>query len=197
MGGDVIRLADPRVFAVCGLKDSGKTTLICRLVEELAGQGRRVAVIKHDGHDFQCDIPGTDTYCFDQAGACGTAIYSEYQMFVHKKGTRERELSLIGQFPEAEFIILEGCKNSSWPKIEVIRRATGNPPKPVSNPEGRFLIVTDWKPECFSEPVAGFHELKRIVKMILEQKEKRRGNAEVKSFGADENGKCRWAGAVS
>lgn len=52
----------PFVFAISGYKNSGKTTLICRLIPELKRRGYRVAVIKHDGHDFVGDVPGTDSF---------------------------------------------------------------------------------------------------------------------------------------
>ena len=44
------------VIAVCGCKNSGKTTLISRIVNKLSYEGFKVAVIKHDGHNFACDI---------------------------------------------------------------------------------------------------------------------------------------------
>ena len=29
---------------------------------EICAAGLKVAVIKHDGHDFEADVPGTDSY---------------------------------------------------------------------------------------------------------------------------------------
>ena len=63
------------VIAVSGVKNSGKTTLIERLIPYLQYYGLQVAVIKHDGHSFQADPSDTDTGRFVQAGAIGTAIY--------------------------------------------------------------------------------------------------------------------------
>ena len=60
-----------RIFAISGVKNSGKTTLICKLLEIFKEKGLKVAVLKHDGHDFEPDIPGTDTYRQLQAGAYG------------------------------------------------------------------------------------------------------------------------------
>ena len=58
----VKRTGKPFIAAVSGVKNSGKTTFMEKLISELAGQGYRVAVIKHDGHEFQADREGTDTY---------------------------------------------------------------------------------------------------------------------------------------
>ena len=63
-------------YEVLGVKNSGKTTLICRLLEIFKDKGLKVAVLKHDGHDFVPDVPGTDTYCQLQSGAYGTAVFS-------------------------------------------------------------------------------------------------------------------------
>ena len=157
--------AGPSVVAVCGLKNSGKTTLIVSLVKQLTASGLRVAVIKHDGHDFSCDIPGTDSWQFSQAGAYGTAVYSADRMFVHRQGTGETFEDLLQQFPEADLILLEGGKDSSLPKIEVVRSEISA--CPVSNPKGRFLIVTDWPEGTFSEPALPFGDVDKIAERIV------------------------------
>ena len=77
------------VCAVCGVKNTGKTTLIEKLIREYAARGVRTAVIKHDGHDFICDVPGTDSSRFYEAGAYGTAVFSD-------KGFLSTDWRLIG-----------------------------------------------------------------------------------------------------
>ena len=106
----------PFVFAVSGWKNSGKTTMITRLVPELVRRGYKVAVIKHDGHDFESDVPGTDSYRHQKAGAYGTAVFSDHRFLITKEyqGITEREL--FAAFPEADIILIEGLKNSPYPK---------------------------------------------------------------------------------
>lgn len=163
--GEDSRPLKQKIVAVCGIKNSGKTTLLEKLVEGLAKRGMKVAVIKHDGHDFACDFPGTDSYRLSEAGAYGTAVFSEFRSFVHKKGTNERAKDLIRYFPEADIIFVEGMKDSRYPKIEVIRE--GVSVHPASNQEGRFLIVTDRDPGEYQEQTAGFGEIDRIIGMVL------------------------------
>ncbi len=164
------------IIAVCGKKNSGKTTLLAKLVRELSGRGVKTAFIKHDGHDFACDIPGTDSYRLKEAGAYGTAVFSESRVFVHKTGTGESEEELIRLFPEAQLIIFEGMKGSCYQKIEVVREGISE--APVSNPKGRFLIVTDKNPADFAERTAGFDDIGLIADLIMEQSEKemKKGN---------------------
>ena len=79
-----------RIIAVCGVKNSGKTTLLVKLVKNLTERGVKTAVIKHDGHDFSCDVEGTDSYRMKESGAYGTAVFSEQRIFIHKSGTGEK-----------------------------------------------------------------------------------------------------------
>jgi molybdopterin-guanine dinucleotide biosynthesis protein MobB len=123
----------PPVLAVCGLKNTGKTTLLTKLIPILTGQGLMTAVIKHDGHEFEADVPGTDTWRLARAGAYGVGIYSAGQYLVRKKQSGTQAFDLAAFFPEADLILLEGGKTAAWPKIEIWRRGltrelAGRPP---------------------------------------------------------------------
>lgn len=130
-----------RIVAISGVKNSGKTTLICRLLEIFKEKGLRVAVLKHDGHDFEPDVPGTDTYRQLQAGAYGTAVFSKGKYMLVKQQPQISEKELMGFFPEADLILLEGFKYSNYPKIEIVRR--GNLAESVCNPKRLMAIATN------------------------------------------------------
>lgn len=155
---------EQKIIAVCGRKNSGKTSLLVKIIEKLAETNRKAAVIKHDGHDFECDIPETDSYKLKKAGAYGTAVYSKNRIFIHKDREAERADELIKLFPEAEIIFIEGLKTSSYPKIEVVRKGISD--SPISNPEGRFLIVTDHEEEKFKEKSLKFEAIDEIIACI-------------------------------
>lgn len=104
------------LYAISGYKNSGKTRMITQLIPLLTGVGLKVAVIKHDGHEFEGDVPGTDSYRAKQSGAYGTAVFSENKILVHKDCDHAEERMLIAAFPEADIILLEGFKNSDYPK---------------------------------------------------------------------------------
>lgn len=160
----------PLIFSVCGLKNSGKTTLIQELIPVFKMRGLNVAVIKHDGHDFQCDIPGTDSYRYMESGAVGTAVFSGNRVFMHRLERGADAGELTSQFPEAQVIVIEGLKNSKWPKIEVVRSEISD--RPVSDPDGRFLIVSDLPAETFDEPALDFRDSDKIADRILQLKER-------------------------
>ncbi|MDO4268586.1 MAG: molybdopterin-guanine dinucleotide biosynthesis protein B [Eubacteriales bacterium] len=161
----------PLLFAVSGVKNSGKTTLIRQLIPVLSEMGLKTAVIKHDGHEFEADVPGTDSYSHMQAGAYGTAVFSgtKYMLVKQKAVT---ELELAEQFPEADVILLEGMKYSPYPKIELVRQ--GNSAEPVCDPKTLFAVVTDIEgfrtPSGWEEriPVIGFSDVHEIAELLLD-----------------------------
>ena len=58
-----------RVYGITGWKNSGKTGLMERLVEEYCYRGLTVSTIKHAHHSFDVDQPGRDSYRHRAAGA--------------------------------------------------------------------------------------------------------------------------------
>ena len=114
----------PLVYAVTGYKNSGKTWLMEKLVSRLTGEGYRVAVIKHDGHDFEPDVPGTDSYRHRKAGACGNAVFSGSRFMVTRTWPKEDRPAdpflaaekLMEFFPDADIILVEGLKHASYPR---------------------------------------------------------------------------------
>ena len=44
------------IIAVSGYKNSGKTTVIEKLVKVFSAREMKTAVIKHDGHSFEPDM---------------------------------------------------------------------------------------------------------------------------------------------
>ena len=163
-------------FAVSGVKNSGKTTLITKLLTVLTGRGLKVATIKHDGHDFQTDVPGTDTFAHFQAGAYGTVVFSEHKFMVVKKQPEEARAEqmtpeqLASWFPEADLILLEGFKDSGYPKLELIRGA--NSSDCVCRGRNLRAIVTDLAPGAVKGlpegvPVFGLEDVENIAEFIL------------------------------
>ena len=151
----------PLFYAVSGVKNSGKTTLITKLLPVLTGRGLKVATIKHDGHDFQTDVPGTDTFAHFQAGAYGTVVFSDHKFMVVKKQPEEAQ---------ADLILLEGFKDSGYPKMEPIRGA--NSSDCVCRGHNLRAVVTDLAPGAVKGlpegvPVFGLEDVESIAEFIL------------------------------
>lgn len=113
------------VVSFIGKKKSGKTTVVLGVLQELRRRGYRVAVIKHDTHGFDIDVPGTDSYRFREMGAEVVGISSPdkyvWQIAVQKEPSLADLVTHIGE--PVDLVITEGFKQQDAPKIEVSRRA--------------------------------------------------------------------------
>ena len=122
-------LKRPAVLAVSGVHNSGKTTLLEKLLPALRSRGLKVGVIKHDGHDFTPDVPGTDSYRLREAGAEGVAVYSGTRYLLTEEfHLTEQDLLALFERHGYDLVLLEGFKSSGWPKIEVVRSAISDAP---------------------------------------------------------------------
>src|SRR5436853_7093327 len=65
------------IVSFVGRSNSGKTTLIERLIPELVVAGHRVATIKHAGHGFDLDTEGKDSWRHKRAGASTVIVVSK------------------------------------------------------------------------------------------------------------------------
>lgn len=116
----------PKVISVVGYKNTGKTTLVSKLVAAFKAEGLRVATCKHDGgHDFTLDTPGTDTYKHRQAGADVTLIASRthaaMQVYYEQEPPLDDWLAKLSDPALAlDLVIVEGWKRSDLPKIVLL-----------------------------------------------------------------------------
>ena len=156
------------MIAVSGVKNSGKTTLIEKLIPALNARGVKTAVLKHDGHSFAADREGTDTCRFLAAGAYGAAIF-DGEKFQAVKREIVDETALIALYPEADLILLEGFKWTDYPKIELVRRSVSE--KPVCDPDTLLALVTDTDCRVPDVPTFGFEDIEPLAELL--QKEAR------------------------
>ncbi|CAM4486442.1 molybdopterin-guanine dinucleotide biosynthesis protein B [Paenibacillus endophyticus] len=112
----------PIIIQIVGYKNTGKTTLVCRLTEHLKLAGYKVGTVKRDAHDFQIDTPGTDTWKHQAAGADITAITSANRTAILKPYSEPLD-QLLAHMSEVDVVLVEGFKDASYPKIIMIRSA--------------------------------------------------------------------------
>ena len=128
-------------ISIVGKSNSGKTTLIEKLVPELERRGVRVGTIKHDVHGFEIDYPGKDTYRHYAAGASSVLIASPVKMALVKRLSASIPLDeLIARFQDdVDLVITEGYKSGDKPKIEVFRKEAHQ--QLLCGPEDRLVAV--------------------------------------------------------
>ena len=118
----MVNIPSPAI-AIVGRHNSGKTTLIERLIGSLVARGLDVGSIKHHSHKgFDIDYPGKDSYRHRAAGASETVIAAPGQVACVKTVEGEVECSqLVQAMPGHDIIVVEGYRKSGLPTIELMR----------------------------------------------------------------------------
>lgn len=109
------------VISVVGRSNSGKTTLLEKLIVELKRRGYNLAIIKHSSGGFDMDHPGKDSWRFTRAGSDTVVLSSASQIGFIRSVDREASLEeLLYQIDgEYDLVLTEGFKSGPAPKIEV------------------------------------------------------------------------------
>lgn len=120
----MVEVPSPAI-AVVGRHNSGKTTLVVKLISELASRGFDVGSIKHHSHgDFDIDYPGKDSFRHREAGATDTVIASPNKMARVRTMDHEVECAeIVATMPGHDIVIVEGYRKSGLPTIEIMRAA--------------------------------------------------------------------------
>jgi len=112
------------IISIVGKSDSGKTTLIEKLLPELTRRGYRIATVKHDVHGFEVDREGKDSWRHKQAGAHTVVIASPNKVALIRDVEKDLSLEEIREkfIRDVDLIISEGYKKDVQPKIEIFRK---------------------------------------------------------------------------
>jgi molybdopterin-guanine dinucleotide biosynthesis protein B/molybdopterin-guanine dinucleotide biosynthesis protein len=134
----------PALVAIVGKSDSGKTTLIEKLVPELVRFGLRVGTVKHDAHSFEIDHPGKDSWRHGQAGAHAYVVASRERLAYIARLDGEVPLADIARryFAGFDLVVAEGYKASAPHRVEVFREGAGHA-APLCAPGEALSLVTD------------------------------------------------------
>jgi molybdopterin-guanine dinucleotide biosynthesis protein B len=114
------------IISIVGRSNSGKTTLLEKLIPALAARGRRIGTIKHHFHGpIEVDVPGKDSWRHRQAGARVVALASRDTLFILGETPGGWPLHQIAHQAlfDVDLILTEGFKSGPMPKIEVSRAA--------------------------------------------------------------------------
>ncbi len=157
------------VFSLIGRANTGKTTLLEKVIPLLKAKGIRVATIKHDVHDFEIDREGKDTYRHKKAGARLTMIASPKKVALVEDADQELTLNeiLSRYIRDVDLVITEGYKRESMPKIEVYNYKDDVPPLSVNDPN--LLAIISDKPIEADVPVFLRDEPEKIAAFIIEK----------------------------
>lgn len=115
----------PPIISLIGKSNSGKTTLLEKLIPVLVSHNLRVGVLKHHTHTFEFDIPGKDTWRHKRAGAEVVVLATPEGIGLVRDVQSDPSIDELVQlyYQDVDLVITEGYKKGSYPKIEVHRAA--------------------------------------------------------------------------
>ncbi|MDQ1290395.1 MAG: molybdopterin-guanine dinucleotide biosynthesis adapter protein [Nitrospirota bacterium] len=154
------------ILSFVGRSNSGKTTLIERVIPELVRAGYKVATVKHAGHGFDLDTEGKDSWRHKQAGASSVVIISKSSLAMfadvsdHMNVEDVRERYLDASY---DLILAEGWRSEGYPKIVVVRDQIGE--VPVSQ-DGLLAVVSN-KPVETSVPLLDPDDVAGVAALII------------------------------
>ena len=156
------------VISFIGRHNSGKTTILEKVIRGLKKKGYKVAVIKHHKGDFELDIQGKDTWRLAEAGSDVVVISSPQKTAVIRQTEQELTLDRIKEmvWEGMDIVISEGYKFDNKPKIEVFRSEVSD--RILSDEKDLVALVTDRKFDI-NVPQFSFDEAEGIVELIIDK----------------------------
>ncbi|MDH5191294.1 MAG: molybdopterin-guanine dinucleotide biosynthesis protein B [Gammaproteobacteria bacterium] len=142
----------PLLAFIAEHSNTGKTTLLEKVLPLLVKKGIRTAVIKHTHHDFETDKPGKDSYRLHQAGSRQTMLVSPKRMALVMETPENNDLpdieTLVARLDteKLDLILAEGFKHEAIPKIEIYRSGVSQNLL-CKNDKHIIAVCSDIKPE--------------------------------------------------
>jgi molybdopterin-guanine dinucleotide biosynthesis adapter protein len=129
---------------VAAAANSGKTTLIEKVVRILKARGLRIAVIKHASKGFELDRPGKDSWRFSKAGADAVLLAGPGQVALLRSADRDPSpAELAALVGDMDLVIIEGFKRESANRIEVFRHGVSGPEPLCLRDRSILALVSD------------------------------------------------------
>lgn len=159
-----------KVCGIVGWKNSGKTSVIERLVREMTQRGLTISTLKHAHHDVDLDHPGTDAFRHRMAGATEVVLASANRFAVlHENRLHEPDLSvLLARLAPVDLVLAEGYKRGTHFKIEVFRRETGQPLLQSEDSHIR-AVASDASIEGITVPLLDLNDTVAIADFIQQE----------------------------
>ncbi|TES90122.1 MAG: molybdopterin-guanine dinucleotide biosynthesis protein B [Candidatus Cloacimonadota bacterium] len=131
----------PKIFSFVGNSNSGKTTLISKIITELKKRNYTVGALKNCSKGFEIDKEGKDSYILKEKGADPVLLISKDNIALFRRNNGDEPKELIKRyFHDRDFVIIEGGKGwNGFRKIEVM----GNEKKRLKLDDKPIAIVSD------------------------------------------------------
>jgi len=160
--------ADMKAIGFIGYSNTGKTTLIEKLIPILRARGMTVSAIKNAHHGFDMDRPGKDSFRYREAGA-GQVLIATSRRWALLTETPHAAVSLdelLGQLAPCDLVVIEGFKSEGQiPRIEV-RRTTNTEPPLFPHDPNVIAVAADHAVDT-TLPVLDINDAAKIAEFIV------------------------------
>lgn len=152
---------------VAAASNSGKTTLIEKIVPILKARGLRVAVIKHASKGFDLQVPEVDEYL--KSGAESVIIVGHRDVALIKNvGEMPSMDDMQKDIGEVDIILYEGFKEDARNKIEVFRFGVSGIRPLCMDDLSYIALVTDKKYDV-TIPQFDLHDADGVATFMVKQ----------------------------
>jgi molybdopterin-guanine dinucleotide biosynthesis protein B len=159
-----------KVIGFIGYSNTGKTTLIEKLIPLLIARGLKVSTVKNAHHGFDMDRPGKDSHRYREAGSQQVLIATSerWALLTEVRGGPAPLEALIAQLAPCDLVLVEGFKSEGrFPRIEV-RRSTSTEPPIFPRDPNVIAVATDHAIDT-ALPVLDLNDAAKIAAFIVER----------------------------
>lgn len=155
----------PKIVTIVGKSNSGKTTLLEKLITHLTQKGYKIGSVKHAHDRFEMDKEGKDSWRHKKAGAASTLVISEDKIAMIKDDRAGYIEKMQFYLADNDIILAEGFKRQNLPKIEIFRTQSVHKEPLCRGDENLIAFVTnsDYKLDV---PTFGIEDIIEIADFI-------------------------------
>jgi len=160
-----------KVYGIVGWKNSGKTTLVERLVTEITVRGFTVSTVKHAHHTFDVDHEGKDSFRHRSAGAREVLLASRNRWALMHEMHNDAEPSLnelLQKLFPVDLVLIEGYKRDNHAKVEA-HRAETKQGLLASEDQTVTAVASNYLVDGLSVPQFDLDDVRGIASYILKE----------------------------
>jgi len=153
------------IITIVGKSNSGKTTLLEKLIAHLTDKGYKIGSVKHAHDGFEMDKKGKDSWRHKKAGAAATLVITDNKIAMVKDDTTGYIEKMCTYLSDMDIILAEGFKKQALPKIEIFRTGGEHKHPFCMADENLIAFVTD-SDHDLNVPVFGLEDIREIAEFI-------------------------------
>ena len=157
-----------KVIGIVGWKDVGKTFVVTEIIKLLVQKGYKIGSIKHAHHNFDIDLPGTDSFKHRKSGSSEVIISSSkrWAKIIENNNKKEKKLNeLLKEFNDIDVAVVEGFKKENHPKIEIISQNS----KVQNNEINNVVAIVSDNIIDSNIPVFKKNDIERLTQFIIDK----------------------------